>query len=462
MQVDNQGEWGLSLKNIAMKRMLPYYYLIGMMAWAVTACTPYQLTEEESETEQTPVNPPSTEQGELALLVRSTDNTPLNLPITVFLFDEQQCIHQTRLESPQDTYQFQTFQGNYHLTAFAGLTDDYQLPEGYTYESFIQLPESPANVTPLMAGRTDVQLSKSTHLTVQLGNVMTMLQTTLTQVPEDATQVLLEVSPVSSAYSFSGKYKNDQKTCRIACHKTSDGWTAPTTYLLPTASTYTLLTVQVTTPKGIDTQSYSLPHALKAGQPYQLKGSLSENKMTLEGTFSIAGWEPANEIEFIFDGSNMNPTDSPDTTFTVTRLPEAGDIWNGCYVWETEDTEEGERELLLLSPTEFSCQAAQGLEQLSGYILNGIGNWRTFTKDEAKRFREQFGDTMTTLESLNALLTAHNMTIIHAKEDDRYLCENCTYSFTMCPTKNYSNTKVGSQKTYCLRGLKWVSVRLEP
>ncbi|MCI5581035.1 MAG: FimB/Mfa2 family fimbrial subunit [Phocaeicola plebeius] len=446
-----------------MKRMLPYYYyLIGMMAWAVTACTPYQLTEEESETEQTPVTPPSTEQGELALLVRSTDNTPLNLPITVFLFDEQQCIHQTRLESPQDTYQFQTVQGNYHLTAFAGLTDDYQLPEGYTYESFIQLPENPASVTPLMAGRTDVQLSKSTHLTVQLGNVMTMLQTTLTQVPQDATQVVLEVSPVSSAYSFSGKYKNDQKTCRIACHKTSDGWTAPTTYLLPTASTYTLLTVQVTTPKGIDTQSYSLPHALKAGQPYQLKGSLIENKMTLEGTFSIAGWEPANEIEFIFDGSNTNPTDSPDTTFTVTRLPEAGDIWNGCYVWETEDTEEGERELLLLSPTEFSCQAAQGLEQLSGYLLNGIGNWRTFTKDEAKRFREQFGDTMTTLESLNALLTAHNMTIIHAKEDDRYLCENCTYSFTMCPTKNYSNTKVGSQKTYCLRGLKWVSVRLEP
>lgn len=462
MQVDKQGEWGLSLKNIAMKRMLPYYYLIGMMAWAVTACTPYQLTEEESETEQTPVTPPSTEQGELALLVRSTDNTPLNLPITVFLFDEQQCIHQTRLESPQDTYQFQTVQGNYHLTAFAGLTDDYQLPEGYTYESFIQLPENPASVTPLMAGRTDVQLSKSTHLTVQLGNVMTMLQTTLTQVPQDATQVVLEVSPVSSAYSFSGKYKNDQKTCRIACHKTSDGWTAPTTYLLPTASTYTLLTVQVTTPKGIDTQSYSLPHALKAGQPYQLKGSLIENKMTLEGTFSIAGWEPANEIEFIFDGSNTNPTDSPDTTFTVTRLPEAGDIWNGCYVWETEDTEEGERELLLLSPTEFSCQAAQGLEQLSGYLLNGIGNWRTFTKDEAKRFREQFGDTMTTLESLNALLTAHNMTIIHAKEDDRYLCENCTYSFTMCPTKNYSNTKVGSQKTYCLRGLKWVSVRLEP
>lgn len=442
--------------------MLPYYYLIGMMAWAVTACTPYQLTEEESETEQTPVNPPSTEQGELALQVRNTDNTPLNLPITVFLFDEQQCIHQTRLESPQDTYQFQTVQGNYHLTAFAGLTDDYQLPEGYTYESFIQLPENPASVTPLMAGRTDVLLSKSTHLTVQLGNVMTLLQTTLTQVPQDATQVLLEVSPVSSAYSFSGQYKNDQKTCRIACHKTSDGWTAPTTYLLPTASTYTLLTVQVSTPKGIDTQSYSLPHALKAGQPYQLKGSLSENKMTLEGTFSIAGWEPADEIEFIFNGSNTNPTDSPDTTFTVTRLPEAGDIWNGCYVWETEDTEEGERELLLLSPTEFSCQAAQGLEQLSGYLLNGIGNWRTFTKDEAKRFREQFGDTMTTLESLNALLTAHNMTIIHAKEDDRYLCENCTYSFTMCPTKNYSNTKVGSQKTYCLRGLKWVSVRLEP
>ena len=442
--------------------MLPYYYLIGMMAWAVTACTPYQLTEEESETEQTPVNPPSTEQGELALQVRSTDNTPLNLPITVFLFDEQQCIHQTRLESPQDTYQFQTFQGNYHLTAFAGLTDDYQLPEGYTYESFIQLPENPASVTPLMAGRTDVQLSKSTHLTVQLGNVMTMLQTTLTQVPQDATQVLLEVSPVSSAYSFSGQYKNDQKTCRIACHKTSDGWTAPTTYLLPTASTYTLLTVQVTTPKGIDTQSYSLPHALKAGQPYQLKGSLIENKMTLEGTFSIAGWEPANEIEFIFDGSNTNPTDSPDTTFTVTRLPEAGDIWNGCYVWETEDTEEGERELLLLSPTEFSCQAAQGLEQLSGYILNGIGNWRTFTKDEAKRFREQFGDTMTTLESLNNVLTEHNMTIIHAEEDDRYLCENCQYSFTMCPTKKYSNTKVGSQKIYCLRGVKWVSVRLEP
>lgn len=444
-----------------MKRMLPYYYLIGMMAWAVTACTPYQLTEEESETEQTPVNPPSTEQGELALQVRNTDNTPLNLPITVFLFDEQQCIHQTRLESPQDTYQFQTFQGNYHLTAFAGLTDDYQLPEGYTYESFIQLPENPANVTPLMAGRTDVQLSKSTHLTVQLGNVMTMLQTTLTQVPEDATQVLLEVSPVSSAYSFSGKYKNDQKTCRIACHKTSDGWTAPATYLLPTASTYTLLTVQVTTPKGIDTQSYSLPHALKAGQPYQLKGSLSENKMTLEGTFSIAGWEPANEIEFIFDGSNTNPTDSPDTTFTVTRLPEPGEVWNGCYVWETEDAEDGGRDLLLLSPASFSCQAAQGAAELAGYTVNGIGNWRTFNKDEAKRFRSQFGDTMVQLMTLNDQLVGYGMDAVIAGEDDRYLCENCEYSFTMCPTKSGSVTKAGARKVYHLRGVKLVRVRLQ-
>lgn len=433
-----------------------------MMACAATACTPYQLAEEESEPQQTPANPPSTEQGQLALLVRSTDNTPLNSPITVFLFDDQQCIHQTRLENSQETYQFQTFQGNYHLTAFAGLTDDYQWPKDYTYESFIQLPENPASITPLMAGRTDVQLSKNTRLTVQLSNAMTVLQTTLTQVPQDATQVQLEVSPVSSAYSFSGKYKNDRKSCRIDCRKTSDGWAAPSTYLLPAASTYTLLTVHVTTPKGVDTQSYSLPHALKAGQPYQLKGSLSENKMTLEGTFSIAGWEPADEIEFIFDGSSTNLPDGPDATFTVTRLPEAGEIWNGCYVWETEDTEEGERELLLLNPTEFSCQAAQGLEQLSGYVLNGIGNWRTFTKDEAKRFREQFGDTMTTLESLNNVLTEHNMTIIHAEEDDRYLCENCQYSFTMCPTKKYSNTKVGSQKIYCLRGVKWVSVRLEP
>ena len=444
-----------------MKSILPYY-ISCMMACAATACTPYQLAEEESEPQQTPANPPSTEQGQLALLVRSTDNTPLNSPITVFLFDDQQCIHQTRLESSQETYQFQTFQGTYHLTAFAGLTDDYQLPKDYTYESFIQLPENPASITPLMAGRTDVQLSKNTRLTVQLSNAMTVLQTTLTQVPQDATQVLLEVSPVSSAYSFSGKYKNDQKTCRITCQRTSDGWTAPATYLLPAASTYTLLTVQVTTPKGVDTQSYSLPHALKAGQPYQLKGSLSENKMTLEGTFSIAGWEPADEIEFIFDGSSTNLPDGPDATFTVTQLPEAGEIWNGCYVWETEDTEEGERELLLLSPTEFSCQAAQGLEQLSGYVLNGIGNWRTFTKDEAKRFREQFGDTMTTLESLNNVLTEHNMTIIHAEEDDRYLCENCQYSFTMCPTKKNIIKSVGTDRSYFLRGVKWVSVRLEP
>ena len=231
------------------------------MACAATACTPYQLAEEESEPQQTPANPPSTEQGQLALLVRSTDNTPLNSPITVFLFDDQQCIHQTRLENSQETYQFQTFQGNYHLTAFAGLTDDYQWPKDYTYESFIQLPENPASITPLMAGRTDVQLSKNTRLTVQLSNAMTVLQTTLTQVPQDATQVQLEVSPVSSAYSFSGKYKNDRKSCRIDCRKTSDGWAAPSTYLLPAASTYTLLTVHVTTPKGVDTQSYSLPHA---------------------------------------------------------------------------------------------------------------------------------------------------------------------------------------------------------
>ena len=63
--------------------------------------------------------------------------------------------------------------------------------------------------------------------------------------------------------------------------------------------------------------------------------------------------------------------------------------------------------------------------------------------------------------ALNDQLGRHGLAAIIAGEDDRYLCENCEYSFTMCPTKSGSITKAGSQKTYHLRAVKLVRVRLQ-
>ncbi|MDD6890836.1 MAG: FimB/Mfa2 family fimbrial subunit [Bacteroidales bacterium] len=432
--------------------------LTGLLA---TGCSPYQLAETDNDTEPDTTVSSTQEQGQLALQVRGTDNSPITSPITVCLFDDQRCVHQTQLENTDTPYRFQTRQGSYHLTAFAGLTDAYSFPKDFTYESFLTLPSDLYSTTPLLAGRSDVQLSKDTQITVQLSPAMSSVQATLHQVPQDATEVTLHLSPVSSAYSFSGKYKNDQQTCRAACQRETDQWTVPTLYLLPSESTYTLLSVQVTTPAGVETQSYSLPNALEAGQPYRLKGNLSDNKMTLEGTFSVEGWKPVTEIEFTFEGGSATLPDDPSTTFTVTRLPEPGEVWNGCYVWETEDAEDGGRDLLLLSPASFSCQAAQGATELADYTVNGIGNWRTFSKDEAKRFRSRFGETMSQLMALNDQLGRHGLAAIIAGEDDRYLCENCEYSFTMCPTKSGSITKAGSQKTYHLRAVKLVRVRLQ-
>lgn len=433
--------------------------LTGLLA---TACTPYQLADDTDEKQDDASVSTSSETGKLQLQIRGTDDSPAAAPIRVFLFDDQQCVHEHQLDNSSDTYQFQTKQGDYFLTAFAGMTDDYQLPQGLTHTSFISLPDNPISTVPLMAGHADVKLIQNAQLTVTLRPVMAALQTTLTHVPQNATEVTLSVSPVSSAYSFSGEYKNDRKTGSIPCQPSGENWTAATIYLLPASSSYTSLTVQVNTPEGQQTQSYSLPYGLEAGQPYHLKGNLNDNQMRIEGTFEIEGWKPATEIDFTFEGTTSGTPDDPNSSVSVAQLPAAGDFWNGCYVWETEDTDQAsERDLLLIGPDSFSCQAAQGAEQLNGYATNGIENWRTFTRDEAKRFREQFATDSLQLAQLNEKLTTHGLAVIHTGEDDRYLCENFEYSFSMCPSKKSQIRPVGFDKVYHLRGVKLLRVRLQ-
>ena len=177
---------------------------------------------------------------------------------------------------------------------------------------------------------------------------------------------------------------------------------------------------------------------MRAGYPYQFTGNIKDG-ITLNGEFQAEGWRPVVDVEFgiseeIPDNPDGGGTDEeePDggiesdgtDTYFVSELPEAESIWEGFYVWRTENVSATECEALILSPDQLELPATQGREELINYEVSGIEGWRVFTKEEAKDFIAQYVDS---LDDLNELLLENGLAIFYCNEEegDRYLCNNC-------------------------------------
>lgn len=401
-----------------MKRLaLPCLFSVFLILLSA-ACSGY-MPDEDEETSAT-----ETSECHLQLAVRSTDEVKINYPLSVFLFDDTgELVLQTEVSDAETPFTHSLNKGEYILSAFSTLTLSY---------------------------------------------VVSALQFSFTGIPADATEVSLQVSPVSTGYSFDGNYKEDTDACSVSCSLEENVWTAGPVYVLPSTWSKAHLSITVTRPGKNETYSYTYAESLSPGQPYNFSGSYSEG-VSLEGNFEIEGWKPAVDIEFDFSTGDDSDTEQPeepeegenpplsgDGVLYASSLPEANSIWEDYYVWKTEPAGNNAVNAILIAPEQWYELAIDGMERLETYEINGLTDWRVFTETEARELIQFLQGA--TIESLNELLSQASMDQILYTKEERYLCAEGNKSFCL---KTKTCTNIGTKTNYYLRPVKTVCIKLK-
>lgn len=268
--------------------------LLTSCFFLLCACGEYKLESEENETVQD-------EQTEarytLQLNVTSRNNAKINYPLSLFLFDdENNCVVRETIPTEESEFSSSISKGKYTLILLSGLNEnDHSYPLEIIPDSYISLKTDNCSEEPLQIGKASVNLTQSTRITVILSYAVASLNFTLNGIPQDVTATEVKVSPVSSAVSFNGDYKNDKQQCVIPCRKEGSQWVSDATYVFPNESSQTHLSINLQSPQGNEAYGYTYQATLKAGYPYHFTGNY-KGGVTLDGEFQAEGWQPEIDL----------------------------------------------------------------------------------------------------------------------------------------------------------------------
>lgn len=421
------------------------------------ACGSYVLEEEDAEEES------SSKGYQMSLHVRSGGiSLEQYYPLTVLLFNEEgELVEKTEITDTEETYSKILEKGEYTLTAFSGLSEEYYiLPDHPTTNDYIEFKSGNNAEIPLLSGQSRISLTENTQVNLSLSYAMAALNFNLQTIPEDADEVEIQVSPVSSGMSFIGNYSNDQQSYSIDCIQTEEGWETETFYVFPSESDRTNLSITIKRPDGNETYSYTYTNMLQPSQPYRFTGTFQDG-ISMGSTFEIEGWKPSIGIDFnlneeVSDENNNDDTDvDTETILRAPQLPVADKIWGYFYVWKVETISETEVIATLISPDQWRVLAADAPGIIEEYSIDHLDGWRMFTMDEAKEFKKQFAST---LDELNYFLDDNGLDRFYRNDGERYLCEEATKTFSF---NNNQILNAGKTVKYYLRGVKTVRVKLE-
>lgn len=450
------------MKNIPALSLLFLYIIL------FTACSKQNLeTGEDSIVNNIPVN----------INVRSsdTDTDDEYFPINIFIFNEKnECIYKQEVSKEEKTFSTKLKAGKYSLSAFSGLDKtEYSYPESPLYDDKIEIKNSYSVNHALMSGHHEIELSQSSDLTIPIKYCVCAISFSFSEVPSDATEVSLSVSPISNGYTFSGRYTEDTSKITINCTHSDGLWKAGPIYVFPSEDNITL-SVSINRASGTETSSYIHKSSLKPAVPYNFKGKYNDG-FTVTGGFEIEGWNPGIDVDYdlVPEGTSegSDTEENPETgdteipTIYSDYIPEPNSIWKSFYVWTTKEINSTEIEALIIAPDQWSKILAKDAQPtLDWYEEDGISDWRTFTEEETRAFHKAFPGSSNELGALNKLLSDNGHNIFYCYEGERYLCRNAEYSFCLTSTTSGGTliiTPVGEKTTYYLRPVKTVRIRLQ-
>lgn len=332
------------------------------------------------------------------------------------------------------------------------------------------------STTPAVRGGADFSVQgKAATVNIILSYAVASVNVTLDGVAAEATNVSVQLSPLSNSLSQDGTYSGSA-TVTIPCSKTSAGtWSTGTAYVYPSAADLTNISICISTHSGTETYSVVYADRLTAAVPYSFTGTYKggESGMSeITGDIAQGEWKPEVDGTFSFGPSGNNAFDNMSDIPLVeaSSLPAPGTLWNG-HVVMLQLSEEGSNpaEMLLMSREEWKGMTsafyesdpyvAQNIAQQ--YAEDELTGWHIPTTDEARGMKEKWGGNA--LPNLNAALADASLTQLTATDTNgnvRYLCNDAQSTFSFAPSS--SITAAGKTvKTYRLRVVKRIRFKLK-
>lgn len=402
--------------------------------------------------------------------------TEVIYPLTLYAFDSEtgELSSKVTATASDEVLRLSLPEGKYHFVALAG-TEECTVPSVPTIEDVVQLPVLNRLSEPVQMGMADMQVSLNTTVSLMMYYQVASVTLSLSGIPSDAEGVRVTLSSLYNQLAFDGSYSGEIATTVELSRQTDGVWTAPTFYTLPGVSQQLALSIVISRSGNEQTYGYMCRGTLAAGTPYLLSGSFGDG-FSVNGTVSAAGWKATEQLDFVF-GAGNNPEDNPETggddNEPANAFPTAGSLWNGHFVGAVENMTETTAELLLLSrdewravPSAYNAESPDAaLTAVNEYEEDGLGGWSIPTSDEAKSIRNAVGNT--SLGVTNDTLAANGFTPLSDDTMDengnnvRYLCESATRAFVWNVATSKAISRAGSKRTYYLRAVKRVKVKLE-
>ena len=405
------------------------------------------------------------ESQSLQVKVRSAENVEISYPLFLYAFDKDGKLAASQnIEKEEDDMALTLGNGDFRLVAIAGTSGAYLLPESPTIDDVITIDGTEGAGTPLMVGRADIDISRSSGTTAEItmSYVVAELNVKLTNVPTDVEIVQLAISPLYSSLSMGGKYGGDTQKVKVECTLNEDGaWTAQSTYIFPGSGKETTFSIYFKKADGTElTYGYTYQGKPEANHPFNITGSYAEG-VIVGGSFEISGWEEAIDVEFTF-GANAVPgvdeEEPEEPEIDLTNVPEIGTIWNDAIVADIGEADETGVDLLLLSLDEWDATTSQVSDVIEGYSVNGISDWRLPTHEEAALLRARFsGDSR--LE-LNDLIEEYDSSLYGVDGEERYLCTKNDVYYSFKFAGGTTTTKAGEKRSYYVRLVKTYRVAI--
>lgn len=409
----------------------------------------------------------------------STEGT-ISYPVTVYAFaSDGKYVASQAITSASSSLSLKLDPGSYRIVALAG-TDDVTIESVETLGSEITVPSQSA--TALQMGSANVTVTSTpVNAYINMGYMVSGVRFTLSNVPEDATDVSVTVSNVANSMDFSGAPAGNT-TVTVPLKESIEyrTWTSSETFVMPSTATSTVLTISITRPDNTETYSYTHASALATGTPYHFRGAYiessgggngGESKINLSGDFIAATWNDTQIVDFNF-GNQVLP-----------KVVESGyippySIWNGHAVALVKEIDEHTEELLLFSLKEWtdvggyknSTNPNMADSIANSYVEGEYDEWRIMTIEEVDAIREMYiGEGKPSLslllESVHDIEGNVGAPIVYSDNKDdptkgdnvTYLCNDAKNSYSYSP--NYGikiSTSSAYKKLYRLRLVKTV------
>ncbi len=438
--------------------------LVNLIIFAVLcSCNQLDLQEEIS-----------SEQTQIKIKTRASDNMEESLPLNVYAFDAQnnilkECI---TINDLNESLEMNLAKGDYHIVALSGLTNTQNINN---VNSTLSLPSTNFSNCPIRMGSSDVNITKDATLTLLLYNKVASIDLTLSDIPEDATDVSVSFSLLNNQISLNGSTSGQTAATVKLKAQGNNVWKADKFYTLPSSNKTLNMSITIKQPTSQNTYSFSHPTPLEENTPYIINGSF-EKGFALNNQIEIGEWNETKTIDFKF-GKETSTEEVPPTEdnndqpqnneiFYATEYPKEGDVWNGHFVGLVMKAfGEESAEVVLLSKKEWedmpSAQSETSsdvaIKTAAAYMEGDLSNWRIPTEEEARYMYDLLGNFY--LEETNKTLEENGFPILSTgsvgSTTIRYLCEDAKTSFNW---DKGSFTACGAKRTYHLRAVKSIKV----